>query len=100
MSVGARASHCTATFPAQDAARSAGKAAPPALAKEALACALYPMKWAVLLHPAADGQGFDTVTVVLAERNWHATTGRLDAMADQGPNVAVQAALLLAQAQR
>ena len=58
------------------------------------------MKWAVLLHPAADGRGFDTVTVVLAERNWHATTGRLDALADQGPNVAVQAALLLAQAQR
>ncbi len=56
-------------------------------------CALYPMKWAVLLeHPEATDA---RLTVVLTERNWAAHTGQLDAGDDRAPNVAAEAALLL-----
>lgn len=94
--IGERSAMCQAVFAAEDAARQAGRPPSSAQRRAALACALYPMKWAVLLQPGANGTGFDTVTVVLAERNWHGgAQGRVDAAGDLGPNVAVQAGLLL-----
>lgn len=58
-----------------------------------LHCALYPLKWAVLVEDAAaDPEA--RLSVVLAERNWRAD-GHLDAGDDRSPNVAAQAAVLL-----
>ncbi|MDZ7812190.1 MAG: hypothetical protein U5L74_03340 [Ideonella sp.] len=76
-----RARHCAAVHAAGGPAR------------EQVACALYPMKWAVLMDMEL-GLFTGRITVVLAERNWSARTGRLDAPDDRGPNVAAQAALL------
>jgi len=64
---------------------------PAALARETVHCALYPMKWAVLVEPGVTG----LLTVVLVERNSHAATGQLDAANDRGANAAAQVALLL-----
>ena len=89
-----RAARCRAVFDEQDRRRSASRPLPADLGKDALHCALYPMKWAVLLAPASAGVDA-TVTVVLVERNWDAASGRLDAGDDRGPNVAMEAALLL-----
>lgn len=89
-----RAARCRAVFDEQDRRRSASRPLPADLGKDALHCALYPMKWAVLLAPASAGADA-TVTVVLVERNWDAASGRLDAGDDRGPNVAMEAALLL-----
>lgn len=89
LSVQARAQVCTQ---AHQALRDT--AAPSAdLRRLAVNCALYPMKWAVLVeHPdAADAH----LTVVLTERNWARHTGQLDAGDDRAPNVAAEAALLL-----
>lgn len=94
--VAQRAERCRRAHADESALRQRGQAIPRALRQTVLACAYYPMKWAVLLHPADPGQGFDSVTVVLAERNSHGTSGRLDAAGDRGPNVAVEVALLLA----
>jgi hypothetical protein len=75
--------------------------ASPALRRQAVQCALYPMKWAVLIEPerqaAREGQDAQDarLTVVLTERNWDARTGYLDAGDDKAPNVAAEAALLL-----
>lgn len=93
-----RAAHCQAVFSAEDASRaSAGSNArplPPALARDAVYCALYPMKWAVLIEP--ERPGVDALlTVVLVERNARRDDGRLDAGDDRGPNAAAEAALLL-----
>ena len=106
-----RATHCAQVFVEEDKFRASEKASqeglPPALRKEAVACALYPMKWAVLIEPlpkakstkAGHGTTVDDalLTVVLAERNHHAGTGWVDAAGDKGPNVAAQVALLLHQ---
>lgn len=89
LSVQARAQVCTQ---AHQALRDT--AAPSAdLRRLAVNCALYPMKWAVLVeHPdTADAR----LTVVLTERNWARHTGQLDAGDDRAPNVAAEAALLL-----
>ena len=94
--VAQRAERCHRAHADESAVRQRGQAIPRALRQVVLACAYYPMKWAVLLHPADPGQGFDSVTVVLAERNWHGANGRLDAAGDIGPNVAVEVALMLA----
>lgn len=58
--------------------------------KDQIACSFWPFKWAVVLDASQH-----RLTVVLAERNPHAATGRMDAADDKGPNVAVEAALLL-----
>lgn len=76
-----RAAHCAAVH-AQGGPR-----------RDEVACALYPMKWAVLMED--NGQPEARLTVVLAERNWSRATGRIDAADDLGPNVAAQAAVLL-----
>lgn len=62
----------------------------PVYTKDQIACSFWPFKWAVLLDPIQN-----RLSVVLAERNPHATTGRIDSTDDKGPNVAVEAALLL-----
>lgn len=84
--------HHTLTAEARAAlcARVHGQGGP---AREQVACALYPMKWAVLLEDA--GRPEARLTVVLAERNWSARTGLVDAGDDRAPNVAAQAAVLL-----
>ena len=85
---------CQAAFSTEDASRVSGQPLPALAAREALYCALYPMKWAVLIE--AERPGADALlTVVLVERNTHRDTGRLDAGDDRGPNAAAEAALLL-----
>lgn len=94
MTVAQRAQHCLAAFSTEDASRLSGQPLPALVAREALYCALYPMKWAVLIE--AERPGADALlTVVLVERNTHRDTGRLDAGDDRGPNAAAEAALLL-----
>jgi hypothetical protein len=61
--------------------------------RDVVACALYPMKWAVLIEDLAQPEA--RITVVLAERNWSRDSGRIDAAKDTGPNVAAQAAIIL-----
>ncbi|MEK8026770.1 FtsW/RodA/SpoVE family cell cycle protein [Pseudaquabacterium rugosum] len=92
--VAERAARCRAVFDHQDQRRAASQPLPAAAARDSLQCALYPMKWAVLLEPARPG-GEALVTVVLVERNWSASTGHLDAGNDRAPNAAMEAALLL-----
>ena len=89
-----RAARCRAVFDQQDRRPDPARPLPASLAKDALQCALYPMKWAVLLEPARPGADA-LMTVVLVERNFDRDTGRLDAGDDRGPNVAMEAALLL-----
>jgi hypothetical protein len=60
-------------------------------------CGLSPYKWyATLAGPA--GGGFEKAIVVLAERNWNQTTGRVDSVDDRGANVAAEAGLALLNA--
>jgi cell division protein FtsW (lipid II flippase) len=61
--------------------------------REEVACAVYPMKWAVLTEDASLSTA--RLTVVVAERNYSAVTGLVDSGDDRAPNVAAQAALLL-----
>lgn len=89
-----RATRCRAVYDAQDLRRNAPHPLPADLARDAVHCALYPMKWGVLIEGPAPGRDA-LITVVLAERNRDATTGHLDAGDDRGPNVALEAALLL-----
>jgi len=91
LSVQRRAKHCRAAFEAENRHRVARTPMPAALARETVHCALYPMKWAVLVEPGVTG----LLTVVLVERNSHAATGQLDAANDRGANAAAQVALLL-----
>ena len=93
-----RAAHCQAVFSAEDSYRASpgnkARPLPPGLARDALHCALYPMKWAVLIEPERpDAEAL--LTVVLVERNARRDDGRLDAGDDRGPNAAAEAALLL-----
>ncbi len=94
MPVAQRAAHCQAVFTAEDDARRNAQPVPAALARGALYCALYPMKWAVLVEPDRPGTEAQ-ITVVLVERNTRRADGRLDAGDDRAPNVAAEAALLL-----
>ena len=101
MTVPQRAAHCQAVFSAEDAvrasARTSARPLPPGLARysrDALYCALYPMKWAVLIEPERPGAEA-LLTVVLVERNARRDDGRLDAGDDRGPNAAAEAAVLL-----
>ena len=93
-----RAAHCQAVFSAEDSYRASpgnkARPLPPGLARDALHCALYPMKWAVLIEPELPGAEA-LLTVVLVERNARRDDGRLDAGDDRGPNAAAEAALLL-----
>lgn len=81
LSASERAAHCTAIH-AQGGPR-----------RDEVACALYPMKWVVLIEDLAQPEA--RITVALAERNWSRASGRIDASGDIGPNVAAQAAILL-----
>ena len=89
-----RGARCRAVFDQQDRLRELSRPLPAALAKDALQCALYPMKWAVLIEPSPPGADA-LITVALVERNSDRSTEKLDAGDDQGPNVAMEAALLL-----
>ncbi len=101
-----RAERCLRTFALEDQARRGAAALSSdgrpsetvkltgAQRKEVLNCALYPMKWAVLIEPTRD-DGDALLTVVLVERNRTRADGRLDAGDDSGANVAAEAALLL-----
>ena len=88
-----RAAHCRSVFSAEDSHRASARPLPPGLARDALYCALYPMKWAVLIEPERPGAEA-LLTVVLVERNTRRDDGRLDAGDDRGPNAAAEAALL------
>lgn len=94
LTVAERAARCQRVFQLENELRQRQRALPVSQAKEALYCALYPMKWAVLIEPARAG-GDGLLTVVLAERNTRQSDGRLDAGDDRSPNVAAEAALLL-----
>ena len=93
-----RAALCRTAHDTQDRLRASAQPVPADLARDSLHCALYPMKWAVLLEPARPGADA-LITVVLVERNWAAATGRLDAGDDAAPNTAMEAALLLRASQ-
>ena len=94
MTADQRAAHCQAVFSAEDTLRRSVRPVPAALARHTLHCALYPMKWAVLVEP--DQPGADAqISVVLVERNTRRADGHLDAGDDRAPNAAAEAALLL-----
>ena len=93
MTAAQREAHCRAVFTAEDSHRASARPLPPGLARDALYCALYPMKWAVLIEPQRPGAEA-LLTLVLVERNTQ-RDGRLDAGEDRGPNAAAEAALLL-----
>ena len=94
MTVDQRADRCQRVFALENELRQRQRTLPAAQAKEALYCALYPMKWAVLIEPARPGVEA-LLTVVLVERNSRQSDGHLDAGDDRSPNVAAEAALLL-----
>ena len=69
-----------------------------ALSNEAGKCNMVPTKWFAFMLGAPGSQRWDKVVVVLTERNWNQRTQRIDSPNDNGPNVAAEAGMALANA--
>lgn len=74
----------------------AGKPVAAAVRAELARCAMAPVKWyaALVKDPTAPAGPWRKVVVVLTERNWSRTTGKVDSALDRGtPNVAAELAM-------
>lgn len=71
----------------------------PAKRYEQVRCQVPPVKWfaSVVGQKRSDGRtDWQKIIIVLAERNWNATTGLIDSPLDRGSSVAAEVALLAA----